>query len=81
MLQQLSTSEFFFMSENVTHCHFVLLMALISAHMFWVHKNGNIIALMSLFNSQTEIDLTWNKGEMHITEEISERWTQSFGSK
>ena len=69
------------MSENVTHCHFTLLMALISDHMFWVHKNGNIIAVLKVFNSQTEFDQTWNKGEMHITKEMSERSTQSLGSK
>lgn len=80
MLQQLSTtSEFFFKSKNVTHCHFVLLMALISDHMFWVHKNGNVIAVLKLFNSQTEImNQTWNKT---ITQEMPEKWIQSLGSK
>ena len=85
-LQQLSTTSelvfFFFLSENMIHCsHFVLLTALISDYIFWAHKNGNIIAALKLFNSQTNIYQTWSKGEVYITKVMAERLAQILGAK
>lgn len=85
-LQQLSTTSeffvFFLMSENMIHCsHFVLLTALISDYIFWAHKNGNIIAALKLFNSETNIYQTWSKGERYITKVMAERLAQILGAK